>query len=156
MMAEDQTSQPGAGTLDTLPWWNVRHPRTFQLYVGLCWASTLIALPYIHEHGLLGQHLGIGLMVIGLLWVVGHAALISYALRMHLIQRPVGRLLFITAVILASVAVCGIALLPFMLDTLSVSNLQLLGAAPQLLVFALALLQLSATYSDPRPSTPHS
>ncbi len=155
MTAEDQTSRPGAGTLDTLSWWNVRHPRALQLYVGLCWVSTLIALPYIHEHGLLGQHPGIGLMVIGLLWVVAHAALTSYALRMHLIQRPVGRLLFITAVILASVAVGGMALLNFMLDTLSVSDLQLLGAAPQLLVFAVSLLQLSSRYSGPRAQTPH-
>jgi hypothetical protein len=94
-------------------------------------------------------------MVIGLVWVVGHAALMSYALRMHLIQRPVGRLLFITAVILASVAVSGMALLNFMLDTRSVSDLQLLVVAPYLLLFALPLMQLSATYSDPRPSTPH-
>ncbi len=151
MMAEDQTSQPGAETLDTLPWWDVRHPRVLQTYVGLCWISTLIALPYIHEHGLLGQHPVIGLMVIGLLWVVGHAALISYALRMHLIQRPVGRLLFITAVILASAAVSGMALLFVTPETLSVSDLQLLVVAPHLLFLALPLLSLSSRYSRPRP-----
>ncbi len=155
MMAEGHTSQPGAETMDTLPWWNVRHPHTLQLYVGLCWAFTPLALTYIREHGLLGQHPGIGLMVAGLVWVVGHAALISYALRMHLIQRLAGRLLFITAVILASVAIDDVAILILMPETILVSDIQLLGTAPHLLAGALALLSLSSRYSSPRPPTPH-
>ncbi|MGZ3665989.1 MAG: hypothetical protein ACXVDA_16085 [Ktedonobacterales bacterium] len=153
MAAEDQTSEPGAGVRGALPWWDVRRPGTLHRYVGLCWISTPVALIYLH--GLLGQHSGAGLMAVGLVWVVEHVALVYCVLRLHLIQRSVGRLLFVAAVMLASAAVGGIALLIFIPDTLSVSDLQLLVRLPQLHAGALALLALSATRSAPRPSTPH-
>ncbi len=152
MMAEDQTSQPSAGTLDALPWWNVRHPRTLQTYVGLCWAGTPLALTKLHE--LLGQHLDVGLRVAAVVWVVGHVALISCVLRLHLIQRPLGGVLFGAAMVAATAGIWGLALLIVIPETLSTSDLQLLVAAPHLLLFALPLLSLSATYSSPRPSTP--
>lgn len=155
MAATDQISEPGAGVRAALPWWDVRRPGTLHRYVGLCWIATPLALTYLLEHELPGQHLGVGLLVVGLVWVVGRVALIYYVLRRHLIQRPIGRLLFVAAVILASVAVGGIALLIFMPDTLSVSDLQLLVRFPQLHLGALALLSLSATRSGPRPSSPH-
>ena len=153
MAAEDQTSQPGAGARGSLPWWDVRRPRTLHLYVGLCWAGTPITLVYLH--GLLGQHLGVELMVAGLVWAVGHVALIYYVLRFHLIQRPLGRLLFVVAVIAASAGACGTALLTFMPETLSMRGLEFVLTNPQLLFGAIALLSLSATRFSPRPSAPH-
>lgn len=94
-------------------------------------------------------------MVAGLVWVTGHVALISCALRLHLIQRLAGRLLFVLAVIAASVGAGGMALLFFMPDTLSVSDIRLLVGAPYAHLLALSLLSLSATRSGPRPSSHH-
>lgn len=153
MMAEDQTSELGAGTRGAVPWWDVRRPGTLHRYVGLCWISTPLALIHLHEQ--LGQHSSTGLMVIGLVWLVGHMTLIFCALKLHLIQRPVGRLLFVAAVIAATLGVAGISILTFMPETLSVSDLKLVVTIPQLLSGSLALLSLSATRSSPRPSTSH-
>ena len=153
MTAEDKTSQPGAGARDALPWWDVRRPRTLHLYIGLCWAGTPLALLYLH--GLLGQHLRVVLMVAGLVWAVGHVALIYYVLSFHLIQRPLGRLLFVVAVIAASAGAYGTALLTFMPETLSMRSLEFVPTNPQLLFGAIALLSLSVTRFSPRPSAPH-
>lgn len=152
MAAEDQTSQPDTEARDALPWWDVRHPRTLHLYVGLCWAFTPLALANLHE--LLGQHLDVGLRVAAVVWVVGHVALISCVLRLHLIQRPLGGVLFGAAIVAASAGIWGIALLIVIPETLSTSDLKLVSTLPQLYICALPLLSLSATYSSPQPPTP--
>jgi hypothetical protein len=104
---------------------------------------------------MIGQSIGIGLVVIGLVWAVGHLALIYYALRLRLIQRVVGTALFVAAVVQATVSVGGIALLVVMPVDFSMSHFKLLVILPPLLAGALALLSLSARRAGPRPSTPY-
>src|SRR5579859_3448034 len=111
MAVEDQPSQAGTQARAALPWWDIRRPGTLHLYVALCWSLTPLALTALRE--LLGQNLGVVLMVVGLVWVVGHLALIYCVARLHLIQRTAGSVLFVAAIVLASAGAGGTVLMIF-------------------------------------------
>ena len=153
MTSEDQASEPGVGDSVALPWWDVRRSGVLQLYIGLCWAFTPLALTYLRER--IGQSIGIGFIGIGLVWVVGHVALIYCVFRLRLIQRAGSKLLFVAAVVTASVGAGGTAVLVIVPEALSMRDFKLVAALPPLLTAALGLLSLSVRRSGPHSSLPH-
>jgi len=148
MTSEDQASEPGVGDSVALPWWDVRRSGVLQLYIRLCWALT-----YLRER--IGQAIGIGFIGIGLVWVVGHVALIYCVFRLRLMQRAGSKLLFIAAVVTASVGAGGTAVLVIVPEARSMRDFKLVAALPPLLTAALGLLSLSVRRSGPRSSLPY-
>lgn len=152
MAGEHHASRADTRVTENRPWWDVRHPGTIHFYVGLCWGSTPLALVHLRE--VIAANASLGLTVFGLVWIAGHVALVAGVWRLCLIQRAVGWLLFVAAVMQATVAVGGIAVLTVVPEALSMSTFKLFITFPPLLTGALALLSLSARRSDARPPAP--
>lgn len=156
MASEDRAPEADAADSRVLRWWNVRRPGALHLYVGLCWGLAPGALIYLRD--LIGHHIGVGLVIGGLVWTIGHMPLIAGVVRFRLIQRASGWCLFVVAVITATAGVGGFAIMAILPEIppeiLPMSSVKVVTTLPPLLPGALAWLSLSASRSGPRPHSP--